>query len=568
MKKKGRVIAMVLLIISMLLMTACSNNSKSTSSSSTKTSTKTSTKSTDSTKPVTFTLYDADPNANWNNMKGQVGKAITKATGVTLKASFAVGGTDKVGLIASSGSYPDFIIPKGSASKMVDAGAMINLKPLIDKYAPHIKKMIGPYMNRLKYSAKDQSIYFLPTYNAVNQTTFDAGGPFELQNVAVQEAGYPQIKTLKQYESVISQYVKKHPTINGKPTIGLSLEGSDWRFLITVTNPAFMVTGLPDDGEFYINPKTDKATFHDMMPNEKAYFQWLNHMNANGLLDPQSFVQTYDQYQAKIASGRVVALADQSWDFGSAVSTLKGSGMSNRVYGHYPVTLNSSYKRADFQSAGFPGGWGIGITKSCKDPVRAIKFLDFLASQQGQVLNNWGIKGVDYKVVNGKRVIPADIQKQKNNNNATFTKTTGIGQYTTLTVHYGDGVKDSTGNYYTTNFPSSVVANYTKSTKDVLSHYNAKTWKDLFPPAKDFPVIPWGQAYNINYPSTSDLGVRFTKIEQIAEEDIPKAILAKPADFNNEWNKFLTDLKNAGVNKMDQEYSQLVKARVQLWSGN
>jgi putative aldouronate transport system substrate-binding protein len=559
MKRKGRVLGILVLIIALLAMTACSNSSNTAS-------TNTASKTADSKSPITFTLYDADPNPNWNNMQDQVGKAITKATGVTLNASFAVGTTDKVGLIASSGQYPDFIIPKGSESKMVDAGAMINLKPLIDKYAPNIKKLIGPYMSRLKYSSSDPSIYFLPTYNAVDQTYFDAGGPFELQNVAVQEAGYPQVKTLQQYEDVIQQYVKKHPTVNGKPTVGLSLLGSDWRFLITVTNPAFEVTGKPDNGEFYIDPKTYQATFHDRMPDEKAYFQWLNHMNAIGLLDPQSFVQTYDQYLAKIASGQVIGLTDQTWDYSSAESTLKANNMENRVYGHFAVTLNSSYKRADFQDTGFAAGWGIGITKSCKDPVRAIKYLDFLASQQGQVLNNWGIKGVDYNVVNGKRVIPAAIQKQKNNDNTTFTRTTGIGMYATFSIHYGDGVKDSTGNYYTTNFPSNVTDNYTASTKDVLSHYNAKTWKELFPSKDQFPVIPWGQAYNINYSSTSDLGVRFTKIDAIAQEDIPKAILAKPSDFNKEWNNFLQDLNNAGVQKMEDEYTQLVKARVNLWT--
>ena len=42
------------------------------------------------------------------------------------------------------------------------------------------------------------------------------------------------------------------------------------------------------------------------------------------------------------------------------------------------------------------GGWGTGISIDCKDPVRAIKFLDFLASDEGQILNNWGIEGKHY----------------------------------------------------------------------------------------------------------------------------------------------------------------------------
>lgn len=37
-------------------------------------------------------------------------------------------------------------------------------------------------------------------------------------------------------------------------------------------------------------------------------------------------------------------------------------------------------------------GYGISITTDCEDPVRAIKFLDWLSSDEGQVLRNWGIE--------------------------------------------------------------------------------------------------------------------------------------------------------------------------------
>lgn len=517
--------------------------------------------------PVTFTMFSSDPNPTWNNMNDEVGKAITKKTGVKLKASFAVGGNpqQKVALIASSGDYPDLIMPKGSITKMVQAGAMVNLAPLINKYAPHIKKLIGPYMNRLRYSNTDHSIYVIPTLNTVGNTYFDAGGGFELQNAVVMSEGYPKIKTLKDFENAIKTYKKKHPTINGKPTIGLSLEGSDWRFLITVTNNAFFTTGAPDDGEFYINPKTDEATFHYLRPVERKYFKWLNHMNAIGLLDPESFTQTFQQYQAKIASGRVIGLTDQEYDIASPENSLKAAGKFKRTYGHYPVTLNASFKRHDFQDRGYGAGWGIGITKDCKDPVRAIKFLDYLASNQGQILNNWGIKGKQYVVKNGKRVIPANVQKQKNNHNTEFTKKTGIGNYN-LSVRYGDGVKDPSGNYYTTNFPSSVRQNYSDVTKKVLAHYHAKTWKSLFPSKKEFPVTPWGEAYTINMPSNSNLQVTYQKSEDIVKRYIPKAILAKPSDFNKVYDSMLQKLKATGVDKMDQAYTKLVKQRVKLWS--
>ncbi|MET3209328.1 UNVERIFIED_CONTAM: ABC-type glycerol-3-phosphate transport system substrate-binding protein [Paenibacillus sp. PvR008] len=59
--------------------------------------------------------------------------------------------------------------------------------------------------------------------------------------------------------------------------------------------------------------------------------------------------------------------------------------------------------------------------------MRAIKFLDFLASDEGQILRNWGIEGQHYNVENGKRVIPADVQQRKNTDNSAFMRESGIG---------------------------------------------------------------------------------------------------------------------------------------------
>lgn len=58
-----------------------------------------------------------------------------------------------------------------------------------------------------------------------------------------------------------------------------------------MTNPAVTATGGPDDGEYYIDPKTHKAILHYKRPEEREYFRWLNHMYNEGLLDKDTFVQ-------------------------------------------------------------------------------------------------------------------------------------------------------------------------------------------------------------------------------------------------------------------------------------
>lgn len=517
--------------------------------------------------PITFSFYSEDVNPNWANMQDDVGKFITEKTGVTLDAEFAVGDAgQKSALIATSGKYPDIISAKGNVSKFVDAGAVIDLTDLIDKHAPNIKKVYGDYMKRLRYSNDDHSIYVIPTYAAAGQINFVAGGGFELQHRVVKELGYPKIRTVKDYENAIKQYLALHPTDeNGNKNIGMSLNADDWRMYISVTNPAASTTGASDDGEYSIDVDTQKVTYHFTRPQEKEYFRWLNHMNAEGLLDKETFVQKSDQYNAKIATGRVLGLVDAFWDYGDGEKALKAAGKFEYTYGHYPVTLDESTIDPTFWPAGFLSGWGVAISKTNPDPVRTIKFLDWLASDEGQVANNWGIEGKHYTVENGKRVMIKEVNDRRINDATNFSKESGLGFYG-LSARYGDGVKDSTGSYYTLYNPEQIVNDYSDVEKEVLKNYGATLWKDLFPQEDQFKVKPWGAGWSIPVPADSELVVLDENLKNITWKMIPKAVLAKPEEFDAVWDDYMAQLEKADVHKAEQLKEQLVKDRVKLWN--
>ncbi|UJF34789.1 ABC transporter substrate-binding protein [Paenibacillus hexagrammi] len=517
--------------------------------------------------PITLSYFSEDPSTNWNNMKDEVGKVITEKTGVTLNAEFAVGDpVQKISLIAATGDYPDLIAAKADVGKLVDAGAIIDLTDLIDKYAPHIKKMLGDKLVRTKYSLDDPSIYAIPTWSSVDEKKLKADGGFELQHRVVKEAGYPEIHTVQDFEKVIQNYLTKHPTDeNGNKNIGLSLNADDWH-MYQVTNSGFQTTGGPDDGEYFIDQKTYQATYHFRRPEEKEYFRWLNHMNNVGLLDPESFIQKTDQFKAKVATGRVLGLADPEWDYGDGQNALKAAGKFDQTYGHYPVTLSKDYKDTSFWPAGFDGGYGISISSKCKDPVRAIQFLDFLASEEGQILNNWGIEGKHYTVENGKRTIIPAVQERMNNEIAAFQKESGVGLYWNIMVHYGDGIKDSTGNYFTRNYPELLTATYSEPEKEALKAYKAEHWKNLFPSEEEFQPRAYGAAYTMSLPSDDLAVILGAKMKDITWKRIPEAVLSKPEDFDKIWDAYMAELEKSGVKEMEAAYTKHIQSRIKLWS--
>ena len=127
----------------------------------------------------------------------------------------------------------------------------------------------------------------------------------QLQHAVLKELGYPQIKTLEDYENALRAYMKKYPTINGQKTIGLSLLIDTWQWYIDLSNPGNYTIGYPDDGQWIVDSNLN-ARYKFLDPEIFQYYKWLNKLNAEGLLDPESFTQKEDVWKSKIASGRVL----------------------------------------------------------------------------------------------------------------------------------------------------------------------------------------------------------------------------------------------------------------------
>lgn len=561
---------LIFILLLLLWLVACQNSEESGSSEDNQTneeSTEANGSSSDESDSVTLTVFDSDTNPDWvEDMDTPVGRKIKEDTGVTLDAEFDIeGGETKIPLMTASGDYPDLIVSKG-AGQLVDAEALVDLAPLIEEHAPNIKEMLGEDgINRLKWSEDDPSIYVLTTSPVDDQAMTPGYGAW-IQHAVVKELEYPEIKTLDDLKNVIKEYKELYPEFDGQPTIGLTMNTDSWRIQSSFLNSGFMMTGASDDGEYYVDPETYEATLHYRRPAEKEVFQWWNEMNAEGLVDSEMFVQKSDQFDSKLSSGRVLATIGPDYLMYNAQEALRENGMEERMYGVYPVTLNEEYKNHTYQSNGLQVGWGISITEDCEDPVRAIKFLDYLASEETQIMLNWGIEGEHHEIVDGKRVIPEE-EWEKRNSDQDYLKKTGIGyNFARFAPRYGDGVLDSSGQPFTTNTRELAIANQTNIEKEVLEAYGVELWQDLFPLADEFPVKPWGAAYNISIPANSELQTHNQRALDITKQLVPKAILENPNQFDAVWDEFMTSLENANIEKAEEEYTKLIQEKVELWS--
>ena len=172
--------------------------------------------------PITFYVFDCSLNKQYDDFLSPVAKEIERRTGVTLKVESAVGGdpAEKLMLMLAAGDYPDIIFPELSAGAYYDAGALLEVGPLMEEHAPNLMELYKEYMPRLSWSAEDQRIFKIGARTVYNEVIYPNSRTW-IQHAVLQEFGYPEIKTLEQLEQLLKDYVAKYPEINGLPTIPL-----------------------------------------------------------------------------------------------------------------------------------------------------------------------------------------------------------------------------------------------------------------------------------------------------------------------------------------------------------
>ena len=513
---------------------------------------------------IELTFFNADANQDdpWTD---PVALAITEKTGVKLKTTRPVGGNDEseaVALMIAEENYPDIIFAKGSAGNMIDAGAMMDMTDLIEQYGPNIKKLYGDEFEKLKQSADDPPIYQLSAYN-VGGTKFKDAGNMQIQWAALKAKDYQIPKNLDELEAMIKDYIAANPTTeDGLDRIGISLSTSDWHWLITLGNPAgFIADGAPDNGQWIVT-ENNEGVYKFSSEKEREYFKWLCRMYNEGILDPDFATQTHEDYIAKIASGRVVALFDKDWDYQDGEKVLKADGKYELTYAGLPVTMDENTKCPSLMYQGLTTGTGVGITKTCKDPVAAIKFIDFLCSDEGQVLNKWGIEGVNYFIDDeGHRYrTPEEIKYSQED--ADYSKNTGVGFHNYPFPSYGDGILDPTGSTYTTTSKQAVIDEYNVEEKAAVEAWGVELIVDMFPQPDEFETPDysplWAYAMPVEFTEIVD------KLDEVAWSALIKCVTGSEAEFDANYDAMIAELEATGMSEAEDMMTSIIAEKVAI----
>ena len=567
-KKRGFLVFALTVVMSVgMILSGCGGNdtSQNTATSTTQTSsTGTAAVSTDPAQdPIEISFFISDP-GQAPTADNKMYKLIKDKLGVTCKWEFLVGDkSQKIGVMIAGGDYPDVtFVDSDSVGEFSSAGALLPLEDLIAKNAPNLQNHYGPYLNKLK-DPSDGHFYVMANFNRIYgdfKANIWEGPAFWIQKDVLKEAGYPKVRTLDQYFEIIEKYKANHPEIDGQPTIGFEILCEGWRDFC-LKNPPEHLIGHPNDGDVVVNPETNVAEFFRDKDYAKRYYKKLNEVYHKGLIDPEAFTMSYDQYQAKISSGRILGMFDQHWVFSNAERTLITANKLERTYAPCAITYDESIKDYYYDRPVLNVNTGFGITKNCKNPERVIKFFDSIMTEEWQKLLGWGVKDEDYLVDENGQFYRNQQQRDNGNDN-----TWRLANQAYTLWYYGpkmDGTF-SDGNATTPGYqPKEFYDSLKDYDKEFFKAYGIQTYTEFFSPAPENRVSY--PAWQIDLIDGSPANMADIKIEEVGTKLLPKAILAKPDQFDKVWDEYVTALNKCDIKSMMDRINDQLKWRTENW---
>lgn len=254
-----------------------------------------------------------------------------------------------------------------------------------------IKEM--PYDPWKYVRSSDGKIYSL--FNYAGEFVTEVYSRFYTNTVWLNDAGLSMPTTLKGFEDMLRAFKNRAPNKDGTKTYPFLTERTrieNYNVLGTLIGPFIYLGNVNTNRYFY---KEDNGTISPAFTTDqwRAALTWIRSLVDDNLIDPLSF--TIDEEQIK--------------SIGSATSEY-AIGCSS----YYPLNyIPLSDPRADNWCligpfSGFNGGDPVpmytqnmpdlcyNITKNCKYPEAAFRMGDLMMSEKFSVIGRWGEEGVDW----------------------------------------------------------------------------------------------------------------------------------------------------------------------------
>ncbi|WP_339852408.1 extracellular solute-binding protein [Paenibacillus sp. FSL W7-1088] len=453
---------------------------------------------------------------------------VTQKTGVNIEFEVSTGEpSEMLSRMLTTGSLPDLITIgswESAVNKLRESNLIYPLEELAKQYDPYFYKVAGDGALQW-YRQEDGHTYVIPN-DAYSPEQMRATGltganqTFLVRKDLYESMGKPDLSTPKGFLNALQLLKNQYPVYKGQLISPFWAQG----------NASYGMT------EYLQNllaiPHEQNGKVYDRM-TDPDYIQWLKTFRTayeQGLINVDFLVDSSAQVQEKTNYAQYFMMIREWTDIADLNSKLAVRTNQSSYYIAVDGPRNSRGESAKL----FPGsmnGWMVTmISKSTKNPERAIRFLTYLASEEGQRDVFLGKEGETWAMVNGKPQLKAEMVQLLDTDRERLEK-----EY---------GIMDT---YWMLRNPAFV--NQWRPEK-------APSVKQMEDFANKQADMDSGIYKGIDPVGDSDIALSWSRISQNWEEVLPELITAKDeAAFDKIFENFLIRRVNYGFNQV-MEYRQ------------
>ncbi len=303
-----------------------------------------------------------------------------------IKIEFEIGNSDKRSILLATNNLPDVIrIDASGVREYGPTGIFTNVTDYMNQgKMPNLEGFYDQIEN-LKKREVDGVLWACPMI--ARSEAANGFGPvlradlLEKHNIATPKTFDELLEAMKQLKEI---YPDSKPWTGRKGTS---------QMLKTVSY--MLGSGYGGNGLYY-DYDLKKYVFGPATQEFKAVLGYLNQAYAAGVLDPDFATTTGDTLSAQMSSGQSFLFIDNSGFGQNYTKTLKKTVPDGKLQ-IIPIPENSfGQRRAILYETVLPGDF-FAVNAKTKDPDTVMAFMDWMYSQEGSDISNYGVEGTSFE---------------------------------------------------------------------------------------------------------------------------------------------------------------------------
>lgn len=297
---------------------------------------------------------------------------------------------------------------------------------VLDEYGPYIKKNMPDALKKNKELTKtitngaSDKLYGFGANVALNSKDHESFFyTWDTRWDLYKKLGYPKVKNLQDYHKMLKNMQKLCPSDDsGNKVYAVSL-WPDWddAMVMYVKAMATAYYGYDELALGLYDPINGK--YHDALEENGPYLEmlkWFNDLYQDGLIDPDSMTQTYDEMIAKVQNGGTLfSIFNYSGSLG--YNTKEHTSAGKLMYCMKPEDASPIVYGMNTQ--GGDRVWSIGA--KTEYPEKCMEIINYLSTPEGRMTMEYGPKGYTWDYDDQKHAYLTDVgMKCQNDKNTTM----------------------------------------------------------------------------------------------------------------------------------------------------